>query len=370
MQFLGMSESSVFYSGLIIMFLVCVLVQLYYYFFSFSKLAFYKEKVSPEYSKPVSIIIAAKNEAESLKKYLPKVLNQYYPLYEVIVVNNNSTDDTLTVLQNITDPKLEIINCEEEGKKAALKKGVEKAQFENLVFIDADCVPSSDFWLYTLAGKFSLKKHIVLGFGGFFKENTLINKVIRFEGLLNATQYFSYALKGKAYMGVGRNLAYTKAVLNNTAGYHHNKTLSGDDDLIVNQMATTTNVEVCITENAHTYTKGESSWKSLFHQKRRQLVAGNYYKKSQKIELAIFGATNFLFYFLFFILLFKLGLNLWLIGIFVVKQFVEYRLYNDVCKNLKNKDISLLLPILEPIYLVFITLVGVSTWFWKVEKWK
>ena len=69
-----------------------------YSIYFFSKLTFYKSKESL-FNKPISIIICAKNEAENLRNFLPKVLGQDFPEFEVIVVNDNSFDDTKYLLE-------------------------------------------------------------------------------------------------------------------------------------------------------------------------------------------------------------------------------------------------------------------------------
>lgn len=352
-------------------FLLMCIIQLYYYLYYFAKLAFNKENQNKNTEEPVSIIIAAKNEEHALKSNLSTILNQVYACFEVIVVNNLSTDKTKEYLESVGDNKLRILDCNEEGKKAALIKGIQAAKYEKLLFIDADCKPNSSNWLKYMIGELNGEKEIVLGFGAFEKNKSLINKLIRFENVLNATQYFSFALRGEAYMGVGRNLAYTKSIFNQSESFEiHKNVQSGDDDLLVNEMATNKNVAICVTPFAHTTSKAENSWSSLFHQKRRQLVAGNYYKTKHKLNLALFGATNFLYYCLFITMLAIGYTNIYIIMIFVAKQLLEYFLFSKICAKLDNQEIPKWIVILEPLYLIFITLVGTSTWVWKVDKWK
>ncbi|HBK82800.1 MAG TPA: glycosyl transferase family 2, partial [Flavobacterium sp.] len=65
-------------------------------------------------------------------------------------------------------------------------------------------------------------------------KNSFLNKIIRFETVLTAIQYFSWAKVGKPYMGVGRNLAYKKSVFFDNRGFmNHMKIKSGDDDLFI-----------------------------------------------------------------------------------------------------------------------------------------
>ena len=95
------------YTVLIIGFIICTIIQLGFWWGLFSKLAFHKNPINKGVShingenkteKPVSIVICARNEAENLAKFLPRILSQNYQLYEVIVVNDNSTDTTGDIL--------------------------------------------------------------------------------------------------------------------------------------------------------------------------------------------------------------------------------------------------------------------------------
>ena len=85
------------------------------------------------------------------------------------------------------------------------------------------------------------------------EKSSFLNKLIRFETLFTAIQYFSYARWGRPYMGVGRNLAYTSAEFFNQNGFAtHLHIRAGDDDLFVNQAANKLNTNICFSENGIT----------------------------------------------------------------------------------------------------------------------
>ena len=151
-------------------FLVSTLVQFYFYFKYFWSLAFYKENKAGSSTEGVSIIIAAKNEAKNLRTFLPKILEQEYGKFEVIVVNNFSTDNTWEVLNSFENERLSIYDFEEKkGKKAALQFGIVQAQYEKFLFTDADCMPNSKRWLSAMSETFSDNKEIILGHARFYK---------------------------------------------------------------------------------------------------------------------------------------------------------------------------------------------------------
>jgi len=353
-------------------FIVFCCIQVYYYFNYFYPLSKPHPSVNPTFAAGVSVIIAAKNEEKNIQNCIHRLLQQNHKEFEIIVVNDYSSDKTLALLQELESETLLVLNNQNSpGKKAALSQGIEISKHELLLFTDADCIPASEDWISKMVQHFSSEKEIVLGFGAFRKENTLLNKLIRFEGFIGAMQYFGFAKAGKAYMGVGRNLAYRKSTFQSIGGFHDHQTiLSGDDDLLVNMAATAVNVSIELDEDAHTITEAESSWKRFLFQKRRQLSAGMYYKKSDKVRLAFFGASSLLYYYLFVNLLIVSPFRLTILLVFILKQSVEYFMFKRMAKKLKVDDLLPIISFLEPLYIFSMTAVGVSTWLWKVKKWK
>jgi hypothetical protein len=140
-------------------------------------------------------------------------------------------------------PHLRIIEVERSkhlgiGKKLPLTLGIKAAKSEHLVFTDADCIPKSNDWLQKMVENFSETKSIVMGYGPYQFEKGLLNKLIRFDTSFIAMNYFSFALAKLPYMGVGRNLAYTKSTFYEVHGYKsHYSISSGDDDLFIQEAA-------------------------------------------------------------------------------------------------------------------------------------
>ena len=146
------------------------------------------------------------------------------------------------------------------NKKYALTLGIKAAKKEYLLFTDADCYPTSKDWITAMSSQFTKQKTIVLGYGGYEKiANSFLNKIIRYETLLTATQYFSWAKMGKPYMGVGRNLAYKKEEFFNVNGFiDHIQIRSGDDDLFINQAADSDNTTIAYSPESFTYSASKN----------------------------------------------------------------------------------------------------------------
>ena len=204
---------------LFVLFCVASAVQLFYYLWYYLAVHLRKEKNDMPAGKPVSIIICARNEADNLKNFLPSFLEQEYPDYEVIVVNDCSEDNSYEILGNFLKiyPHLRISNVNKDPKFTHNKKfaqfiGIKAAKNEILVFTDADCRPESPQWLEGIASHFDDKTDFVLGYGGYFNKKGLLNKYIRYDCMTIAMQYLGMAIRGVPYMGVGRNLAYKRSL--------------------------------------------------------------------------------------------------------------------------------------------------------------
>lgn len=253
---------------------------------------------------PISVIICARNEDDNLTEFLPKILSQDYPEFEVLVVNDCSEDNTEHVLDEYIKifPNLRKATIIEDGyykhsKKMALLVGIKGAKHEHLVLTDADCYPASNQWLKEMAMGFAPEKEIVLGYGAYEKQTGLLNKLIRFDTFTIALLYLSAAVKNKAYMGVGRNLAYKKNLFFKHKGFStHYHIKSGDDDLFINQAATATNVNVAVHENCITYSKPKTTFGNWRRQKQRHLTTAPHYRPLAKTRIANYFLANYVFW--------------------------------------------------------------------------
>ena len=324
------------------------LIQLYYYLRYFVLLAFYRKKAQEvNRENAVSIVICARDEADEIARNLPGILVQKYKSsHEVVVVNDNSNDDTKYLLEGLYRDfkQLHIVELVQEamhipGKKFPLSMGIKSAKHEILLLTDADCIPTSEHWLKIMQDAFVPDIEIVLGYGAYKKKNGLLNWMVRFDAFHTAIQYFSFALAGKPYMGVGRNLAYKKALFFKQKGFAaHHHIPGGDDDLFVNACATSKNTAVVIDKDAFTLSSPPNSWKEWMSQKRRHNGTGKYYKFKHKWLLGWYMITHVLFYpsLVLGFLIFDWKIML---GIFLVRLLVQSIVFYRAMKKLGEKDL-------------------------------
>ena len=81
-------------------FIVVVFIQVFFHIFFFGKFAFLNPKKKAQKNIAVSVIICAKNEAENLKRFLPSIISQDYPHFEIILINDASYDDSLEIMES------------------------------------------------------------------------------------------------------------------------------------------------------------------------------------------------------------------------------------------------------------------------------
>lgn len=358
-------------------FLFCAFVQIIYYAV-YSRLLFYKKKERSSSTEPVTIIICAKNEAEKLLKFLPGVLTQDYPEYEVVVVNDCSEDDTEIVLEQLMKdyPRLRTTYIKKDekfthGKKLALSVGIKSAKNELLLLTDADCFPETNKWLASMVNNFSEKTDIVLGYGGYMKSPGLINKLIRFDTVFIAMQYLSFALSGMPYMGVGRNLAYRKSLYFKNKGFaSHSHLKSGDDDLFINEVGKSKNTSIEFRKESYTRSTPENSFFDWIFQKKRHLTTGNYYKPLHKFVLVLEPLTRILFYFSFAACLFYPPFVIYALGIFGFRLLIQYNVFLFLTMRTKEKDLLLFLPIFDFLILFINLNTVISNYFNKRARYQ
>jgi hypothetical protein len=361
------------------MLVLATLVQLVYYWGIYGKVAFFKQKNEFVRSdQPVSVIVCARDEYYNLKENLPLLLAQDYSVFEVVVVNHGSEDETNYLLQDMAEEhkNLKIVNVSQDlnfftGKKFPLSIGIKSARYEVLLFTDADCKPGSNQWLRRMAANFTEGTEIVLGYGAYNKSKSLLNRLIRFDTLRVAMNYLGFARSGMPYMGVGRNMAYRKSLFYNQNGFiSHYRIQSGDDDLFINKAATKRNTRIEIQTDAHTFSAPKTSFSQWLRQKRRHLQTGGYYKPSHKFILGLFAFTQITFWataigllvlwFQPYIVLACLGLRL----------FSQLFITGKVMQKLSEKGFLLLVPVFELFLMLVSPILAFANMLSKPVKWR
>lgn len=347
-------------------------------------------------NKSVSIVICAKNEAVNLTNNLPFILSQKKINFEIIIVDDGSTDNTMTVIETYQKEyqNIQIVHIPANekigfGKKYALQKGIVAAKNDYILLTDADCVPASDFWIYEMLRCASSTKKIVLGVSPYYKTKGILNGLIAYETAQTALQYLGFALLGNPYMSVGRNVLYDAKLLKTLQWSTDDYAIaSGDDDLAIQQLATAANTTISLNKNSFTYSEAPKTWKAWIAQKLRHYQTGVRYKMTNKIWLGVYLTTKLMLYALaliitvysFYFVSIKFGttnflLNILLFIVLFCLYLLPYQLLNMLIQFLyaKKTNISIawrFIFLYDMLYCFFTIMLGVISNVKQVTKWK
>jgi glycosyltransferase involved in cell wall biosynthesis len=310
---------------------------------------------------PVSVIVYARNESHNLEQHLPHLLGQEYPQYEIIVINDGSTeegDELLTLLER-QHPNLYHTFVPEESKylsrrKLSLTLGIKAAKYDLLCFVQANCRPMSNQWLASMVRNYTDSTGIILGFCAYTTRKGFLHRIAAFDNLVNGTQYIASALAGKPFSGSGRNLSYRKAHFYDNKGFSHSLNLhAGDDDLFINRTATGANTRVEYSPDSITETAPFSSfgiWKDL---KVARAATRRHYKGAQpgiyRLEAA--GSILFIAAFAATLAVGIIGRNILLAAsasaIYIILYTVKGIVWRRLAMLLRQRPIALSLPFIE-----------------------
>jgi cellulose synthase/poly-beta-1,6-N-acetylglucosamine synthase-like glycosyltransferase len=319
----------------------------------------------------VSIIIAVKNGAESLAVNLPYILAQSYSSFEVMIVNDHSTTDETKKLEalKIHFPQISLHHSDRNsGKKNALTLGVEKAKYEMVLCTDADCCPAGKEWIKNMVAQ-SKDMNLVLGYSPYVKRKGVLNFFIRFETVMTGIQYLSWAMMGRPYMGVGRNMLYGRSFFLAADPYkdqHH--VPYGDDDLWVQKAGSNSKASVCFEKESHVFSVAERTWLGWIRQKHRHLSAGHHYHLNRWWQPGLYGMALIIHWILAPILLLLMFSPVMFIFFFAALS-IRWYVYHTWTVKLEDKDTEIAYPLLELGYALYLAAMGIVTLVSKKKTW-
>ena len=334
-------------------------VQLIYYVL-FSSVLWKQKKANNSSTPPISVIIFAKNCASYLEKNITYFLNQKYPNFEILLVNNASFDETDDVIEQLKEkhPQLKIVDVENNeafwgNKKYATTLAIKAAKYEHLLFTEANCVPKSEFWIAEMSKLFSEEKTIVLGYKKLILGNNFTSYLIRFQHVLLTIQGFFAAKSLTPFMAFGENYGFTKNDFFRVKGFvNHIKIRDGKDDLFVRDAAQKNNASYQLSSESFIECETNYTFKSWFLEQRKKNILQKQYKLKHRFFLNFFMFTKVGFYalatYLFFVYSYQILLPIVLF----------YLLFKAIVMGLATKKLGeisvfFLSPILD-ILLIFI----------------
>lgn len=356
---------------LVIGFLGVWIVQLAYLFLLYNRI-YRHNKGKHAYAQecvPVSVILTAKDEEQNLRECLPLILEQDYPSFEVIVVNDNSADGTEDLLIQLERKYSNLYHTFTSDsarylshKKLALTVGIKASRYDWLLFTEPDCRPRNKQWIRTMARNFTPQTDFVLGYAGYEeKSGKWLYRKSCFLSLFSAMRFLGMAIAGHPYMGIGRNLAYRKDFFMAKKGFSSYLNLRrGEDDLFVNQFATAKNTRVETDASARIEVISPPNSR-MWREERINYALTSHFYRGMRHYIPSFETWSRMAFFLLFactVLVgvwqkrwLELGISCFLFLSYVVAQIV---VFNRVCRTLGLKRRyyfqMLLFDVLQPFY--------------------
>jgi len=347
-------------------FVVSLLIQLVYFWGVFAKLAFYKKKQTSNTQVPVTVVVTAHNQYTDLRQNLPYLLEQDYPEFEIMVVNDNSDDGSGELLTDLSRKydKLSIVELKQSlnwfsGRKFPLSLGIKSARHDLLILTDIICQPVSKSWISEIAAGHTPDTDIVLGYSTF-KTKSKMNWWYRFSAFHDGLFYLSMALAGKPFKGIGKNLSYNKQLFFKHKGFSsHYKINVGDDEIFINKTSTRRNSNIQISPLSKVVQVKSVSLSDWIKSEKTRIFIRRFFKPSSRFFISLFQSTAFLFFASLASLLF-LGFNwMLLLPLFALRLISQYVIFGLAAKKLSEKGLLLFSPLLE----ISLILIDFLTWF-------
>lgn len=353
--------------------LFSIVVYLYYYKNYFR--AFLKLINNPTAQRePVSIVLCIHGEEPHFQKYLPKIISQKYPEYELIIVSKQISESNFFFISSVVATNdfvkhisLDYGNFPFLGKKQALHQGIMSAKYDIIVTIDADAYPEDETWLENIAGAMDVDTAIVIGVSPYIRQKSWINRWIRYDAMQGAQMYLSFAAKGSPYMAVGRNMAFKKELWSEAYLEKYKDAASGDDDCLV---LFHKDKKCAIQTETKVFSYPKLSFREWILQKLRHLNTGILYPKSTLRSLGFMPLSTLLFYGSIWLWLsfFKThyGILVLILFYWLIKMLSVYQFEKKI--QLKNKTWKYV-PMFDVLYALALIILPIFALLYK-PKWK
>lgn len=367
------------------MFFIVAIFSLLYFLLIFSYLIKwnkYSDNFKIKKYQKVSVIIAMRNEEINVNNILNDLKNQLYPkeLYEVIVVNDHSDDNTLNLLNEFSNKfqNLRIVNMPEhsQGKKECIKKGIEISFGNVIITTDADCRIQTQ-WIEQMAKYFNDSNiNLVSAPVVFNKKPGLFFKIQELEFISLIGSGAGAILNNRPIFCNAANMAFRKSVFLSVSNYFKNqKSVSGDDVFLLHAVKKYFPNTILFAKNkkAIIHTESQNNLSSFINQRKRWVAKTTHYKDLDTITVSILiFIVNLIIILLFFLTLINTKYIVLFLMIIIPKSVIDFYFLRSVLDFLNKRElIKYILPF-EIFYSFYITLMPLiaftNSFTWKNRK--
>jgi cellulose synthase/poly-beta-1,6-N-acetylglucosamine synthase-like glycosyltransferase len=338
----------------------------------------------------ISIVVAARNEERNITQLLKSLVRQTYSSYEIIIVNDRSSDKTASLIAEfqLEHPEIRRIDIsmipdDMPAKKNALRAGIAASKGEILCFTDADCIPPST-WLFELVRLFASNVGLVAGYSPYrsvlFKEGRkefflfkqIFLKFISYEEFRAAIWSSGSIGLRLGWLCTGRNLAYRRKVYDEVHGFEKIKmSISGDDDLFLQLVRSTTTWDIRYIQTRESFvpTVPPTGFWSFVEQRKRHFSAAKYFTLPMMLFFFFYHTSNLLLFlspFLFWLNFIPLFVS---IGAILVKLLSDALLIMPTSRIFNERSSRVPFIFMEVLYIFYNSLVG-PLGFMRKFSWK
>ena len=338
----------------------------------------------------VSVVIAARDEVENIQACLERFWSQDYPAdrYEVIVVDDGSTDGTAALVREMDREGLKLLSVQEAyggsgSKKAALSLGIQESRGEVILTTDADCLVAEG-WVRGMVEYLDESTGMVVGFSqvgapGQAQGRRMGYQAVDFLCLMGCI--LGSVGRGHPLAASGQNLAYRKAVFQQVGGYSRvAHRASGDDVLLLQMVRHSTDWKIAFATSPHTHAihPPAPTWRSLLQQRSRWASNAPYQLLFDPLFFGYMLVTFALDLLLVLspVLVAAGGMGLsWAVGGWVVKSLAEFSLFTKAAGLFGRQDLRRYFPLwvlIQPLHVVVVGALGclgIFTWKGQSHRW-
>jgi len=319
----------------------------------------------------VSIIIAARNEGESIHRTIDALLAQDYnrALTEIIFIDDHSTDNTADVVRSYASRGVKLITLKEDRalnsyKKKAIQTAIGQSTGKLIITTDADCRMGTA-WLKTIVAYYEEKNYKMISSPvAYDEEKSFFERSQSLEFLYLIGLGASTIGNNQPSTCNGANLAYEKEAFYAVGGFQGIDDLaSGDDELLLHKIAARYNNQIGFLKNreAIVYTHAKPTLGEFLQQRKRWASKSTRYKNKSIIVLGVFiWCFNLSILLNLVCAVFLPGYLMVVLAQLLLKIVIEFIFLTDVTGFARRRNLLVLLPVLNIFHVLYIIYIGIA----------
>ena len=363
--------------ALLVSFVLMFLIQLFYQLlmahFSLSG----KKKDKPVDYPSFSIIVPSRNYEENLRELIPTLLEQDYPDFEVVVVDDCSYDGTEWYLNELKlqSNKLKtsrIIQETDFPNALAITIGIRAASKEWLIFLNPLCRVSGRDWLKSFSEELNPKSEAAFGFVNYTNSYGSMRKFIKYENFDSFILYGSARYLGLSMPITDMNVAYKREQFLSRRGFAAVlDSPFSENELYLNKISNRSNSVYLQNKSTAVSFVGDTDWYDGMNFKKKQLLLKKKFTVGQSIFLWTNTISRLVFDISMIALLILSPWRIWVAGIWLLKIIHELVWGIVSMKRLGEKNLFPGLLIFRSIIPLFNSIISINQLFTgQKRKWK